>query len=77
MDASAQKELLTKIERLALNQGVWIAKTPHLPSIRPQLDQGPWARPSLRIAVTSALSVGEMAQAADIVRASIVSVVGP
>ena len=77
MDASAQKELLTKIERLALNQGVWITQTPHLPSIRLQLDQGPWARPSLRIAVTSALSVGEMAQAADIVRASIVSVVGP
>ena len=77
MYASAKIELLTKFERVALNHGVWITQTSLLPSIRLQLDQGPWARPSLRIAVTSALSVGEMAQAADIVRASIVSVVGP
>lgn len=73
---ASQQEVLKKIERLALNQGVWISRNPHIPSIRAELDQGPWARPSLRIIATSALSPAEMRQAADIVRASIVSVLG-
>ena len=69
-----QKRRLGLIERLALNQGVLLCQSPHIASIRPELDEGPWARPSLRIAATSVLSEAETKQAADIIRASIVSV---
>jgi len=69
-----QERLLRLIERLALNQGVLLCQSPHLPGIRPELDEGQWARPSLRIAATSALSEAETRQAADIIRASIASV---
>lgn len=69
-----QERILRQIERLALNQGVLVCQSPHSDSIRPELDEGPWAQPSLRIAATSALSEAETKQAADILRASIASV---
>ncbi|WFD18792.1 serine C-palmitoyltransferase [Malassezia caprae] len=69
-----QERLLRLIERLALNQGVLLCQSPHLAGIRPELNEGQWAQPSLRIAATSALSEAETRQAADIIRASITSV---
>lgn len=76
MSAAGQRRLLRQIMRQALNQDVMVSLGPRLRSIRPELDEGTWANPSLRIAVTSALSPAEMAQAIDVVRASIVSVLG-
>lgn len=69
-----QERILRRIERQALNQGLLVCQSPHLASIRPELDNGSWAQPSLRIAASSALSEAETKQAAEILRASIVSV---
>lgn len=76
LSVDEQKRKLRDIERLALNQGVLVCRTPFLPSVRAELDGGAWARPSLRVTLTSALSANETRQAVDILRASIASVLG-
>ncbi|WFD42989.1 serine C-palmitoyltransferase [Malassezia psittaci] len=72
-----QQELLRKILLNARNQGVMIVQERRLrclqsdPAFAEYID-----RPSLRISVTSEMNDGEVAQAADTIRASIVSVLG-
>lgn len=70
-----QEELLREIERRTINQGVLVCRSRQLPAIYPASgDTSPLLRPSLQVVVSSALTPDETAQAADVLRASIVSV---
>ena len=72
-----QEELLRKIVKNALNQGVMLVRDRRLRCVRPDVALAENNdRPSLRVTVTSELDDGEVARAADILRASIVSVLG-
>lgn len=72
-----QERLLQDIVTRALNQGVFVCRSRRLQSIKPVTAlSAPIDLPSLRVIVTSEMSEGEVAQAADILRASIVSVLG-
>lgn len=72
-----QNRRLQEIVEYALNHGVLLTRTRRLPSINAKvLDVGVEARPSIRVALSSELSTSEVAHAADILRASIIRVLG-
>lgn len=72
-----QERLLQDIVTRALNQGVFVCRSRRLQNIKPVTPHSaPIDLPSLRVVVTSEMNEGEVAQAADILRASIVSVLG-
>lgn len=72
-----QKLLLQKILDDALSNGVLLVLHKKLPSINPPLlDVGAHARPSIRIAVSSAFSKKEMEKASNVVKNSVIKVLG-
>ncbi len=72
-----QTRLLQAIVDDALENGVLLIRQKRLPSIEPKvLDVGPEARPSIRIAVSTAFSKKELEKAAGIIKASCIRVLG-
>ncbi|WFC98898.1 serine C-palmitoyltransferase [Malassezia yamatoensis] len=72
-----QQELLRRILLTARNQGVMIVHERRLRCLQSDSAFAEYIdRPSLRVSVTSEMNQGEVARAADILRASIVSVLG-
>lgn len=77
LSKAEQEELLRQIIQRALNQGVMLVRDRKLRCIKPEITvTDKLDRASLRMAITSELTESEIAQAADILRASIVSVLG-
>lgn len=77
LPAAQQSQLLQAAVDDALNAGVFVCCTRRLPSINAKvIDTGVSARPSIRISVTAMLERGQIAQAADVLRASLVRVLG-
>jgi len=72
-----QKALLQKIIDDALSNGVLLVLHKKLPSINPPLlDVGTHCRPSIRIAVSAAFTKKEMEKASNVVKNSVVKVLG-
>lgn len=72
-----QECLLQEIIDRALNQGVLLVRSRRLRSIRPDIvPAGTLDPPSIQLAVSAEHQADEVARAADVVRASIVSVLG-
>lgn len=72
-----QAALLQAVVDDALNAGVFLCCPRRLPSINAKvLETGPSSLPSIRVCISSELTRAEVTQAADIVRASLVRVLG-
>ena len=72
-----QNRLLQEIVDLSLDHGILLTRSRRLASINAKvLETGVEARPSIRIAMSSQLMPDEVLQAADIIRANIVRVLG-
>ncbi|KDN53268.1 PLP-dependent transferase [Tilletiaria anomala UBC 951] len=72
-----QTRLLQAIVDDALLNGVLLVRQKRLPSIQPKiLEIGPDARPSIRIAVSTAFTKKEIEKAANVIRASCIKVLG-
>ena len=72
-----QQRLLQLIVEDALAQGIFLTRQKRLPSINPKvLEIGPEARPSIRIAVSSAFTKKEMERAAMVIRSSCQKILG-
>lgn len=77
LSVAEQTRLLQAIVDDALEHGVFIVRAKRLPSINPKvLESGPESRPSIRIAVNAGHNKKEVEKAANVLKASIVRLIG-
>ncbi|MCO5612951.1 hypothetical protein L7F22_067224 [Adiantum nelumboides] len=77
LSVAEQTRLLQAIVDDALEHGVFIVRAKRLPSINPKvLESGPESRPSIRLAVNAGHNKKEVEKAANVLKASIVRLIG-
>ncbi|KAE8223128.1 hypothetical protein CF319_g3785 [Tilletia indica] len=78
LSTADQTRFLQRIVDECLKSGVMLVRTKRLPSVAfgSVVDKGPGARPSIRIALSVALSTAEVEAAAEVIQASAVRVLG-
>lgn len=77
LDQVEQTRLLQSIIDDLIEHGIFLVRYKRLPSINPKmLETGPESRPSIRIAVTTAFTKKEMDKAANVIKNSIVRLIG-
>lgn len=77
LEVSEQVRLLQSIVDDAIEHGIFLIRHKRLPSINPKvLDVIPEARPSIRIAVTTAFTKKEMDKASNVIKNSIIRLIG-
>jgi serine palmitoyltransferase len=77
LDVAEQSRLLQAIVDDAIEHGIFLVRHKRLPSINPKvLEVGPDSRPSIRIAVSAAFTRKEIDKAAQVIKSSIVRLIG-
>ncbi|MCO5589771.1 hypothetical protein L7F22_043740 [Adiantum nelumboides] len=77
LDQAEQTRLLQSIVDDLIEHGIFLIRHKRLPSINPKmLETGPESRPSIRIAVTTAFTRKEMEKAANVIKSSVVRLIG-